>query len=363
MNILHFNLQKNWRGGEQQLAYLMKYAKDKNYSQTLVCLKGGHLETWANKENIPYLSVGKRSIQKLLALPKIKKHIVEQKVDILHCHESKGHSLALYGKLLFGIKSPIIITRRVVFPIKGWFSKQIKYSNRLISKTICISQAAKDIFEKSTKNTNTKLIYSMTDCNYNFTSSFSIREKLKLEEKTILIGYIAALTFEKDHKTFLNTAKIILEKNPSIHFALIGDGPMENELKQLTKTLKIEEKIHFLGFIDNAKNLIPQIDLLLFTSIKEGLGSTILDFFATRKPVVTVKNGGSEELVFNNETGFICNPGDENDLAIKTLNLISDEKTRKRITENAYNFVVQNFNIDSVCQQTYNTYHELIKKL
>ncbi|MBD0726150.1 hypothetical protein B6A10_13300 [Flavobacterium sp. L1I52] len=361
MNILHFNLQKNWRGGEQQLAYLMEYAQKKQYPQTLVCVKGGHLESWAIKEKIPFLSIGTGFWQKIIATFKIKKYIEQQKIDLLHCHESKGHSLALFSKLLFGINCPIIITRRVVFPIKGWFSQKIKYSSKFVSKTICISKAAQDVFEKTTKNKNTTLIYSMTDCSYKFPPSFSIRNRLNLDKETTLVGYIAALTYEKDHNTFLNTAKKILEKNSNIHFILIGNGPMESELKLHAKKLQIEEKIHFLGFINNPKNLIPQIDLLLFTSIKEGLGSTILDFFVAKKPVVTVKNGGSEELVINNKTGFICNPGDTKNLADKTLFLINNKKDREVIIENAYNFVVQNFNIDSVCLQTYNTYHELIK--
>ena len=72
--------------------------------------------------------------------------------------------------------------------------------------------------------------------------------------------------------------KLLLKKNHNLHFVIIGDGDNRQKLTQYALDLQISENVTFTGFIENAKKIIPEIDILLFTSTEEGLGSTILDF-------------------------------------------------------------------------------------
>ncbi|MCA1745452.1 MAG: glycosyltransferase family 4 protein, partial [Bacteroidales bacterium] len=118
----------------------------------------------------------------------------------------------------------------------------------------------------------------------------------------------------------------------------------------------------FTGFLNNVNQMIDELDILLFTSKSEGLGSTILDFFVHKRPVVSAKNGGAEELIVDGETGFLCNIGDAACFASKVVNLLKDEEEAKRITKNAYFFAKKNFSIEMIAQRILDLYNRLSLK-
>lgn len=359
MRIVHINLQKSWRGGEQQLAYLMASLQSKGIFQLLICLENSALEKFAIQNDISYISLKKGFIAKITNIRKLHKVIKTNRINIIHCHESKGHSLAFFTKIILGIDAKIVVHRRVVFPIKGFFSKKFKYSEKYIDTVICISKAVEQVFWESTGNKNTVIIHSMTDLDFDY-SDKNILSKYNIPNKTI-IGYIGAFTFEKDHYTFLDTAKNLISKNKNLHFVLVGDGKLKPELMAYSESKELSENVTFLGFVENAKQLIPEMDILLFTSVKEGLGSTILDFFTAKKPVVTVKNGGSEDLIIQAKTGFICEQKDIDCLTEKVLLLLDNPDETEKITEQAYQFVCENFSIGSVTEKTIEVYRELLE--
>lgn len=361
MTILHLNLQDGWRGGEQQLAYLLVNHQQRGINSILVCKPDSDLHHFALANNIPCFPVKNNGINKFSAILNVKKLIKRKNIELIHCHESKGLNIAIAIKALFRVKKPLILHRRVVFPIKGWFSRNIKYSDKYIDQTICISTAVQRVFNQTTKNNKTLVIPSMTDISFDYTNTFILKDEYQINTSKVIIGYIAALTYEKDHETFLKTAKKILTQREDILFLIIGKGPLEASLKQLSKKLNIENNVKFLGFVPNAKKLIPEIDILLFTSRFEGFGSTILDFFIAKKPVIAVKNGGSEDAITNESTGYLCEAGDVEKLTEYTLEVLNNPKKTNILVNNAYNYTVKNCSINAVSQLILDTYKQCLK--
>ncbi len=358
MEIIHFNTQKDWRGGERQLGWLMDELNQKEIKQILLCRKDSKLETFAIEQNISFYSNKIKFYNLIFIAYQLFKIISNKKEVIIHCHDSKSHSIALFTKIFFDTKCKIIVDRKVLFPIKGWFSQKIKYSSKFINTIICTSNAVKDIVFESTKHENIIVIGDMIKTN---TASKGIILKTKYGiENPYIIGYVAAMTHEKDHHTFLKTAKELINYNPEIGFVLIGDGKLMDEIKAFSKELQLENNVRFLGFVSNVSELILEIDLLLFTSTSEGLGSTILDFFMAKKPVVTVKNGGSEELVYQNKTGLISDKKDYKDLAINCLKFYYDPTFTETICENAFAFASDNFCENIITEKIISAYKKVL---
>lgn len=358
MEIIHFNTQKDWRGGERQLAWLMDELFKKDIKQTLFCRKKSKLETYAIDNDINYQSFNIKFYNLFLLSYILKKHTLKGDNVIIHCHDSKSHTIALLAKIFFIPTCKIIVDRKVMFPIKGWFSKKVKYATKYINSIICTSNAVKNLVVESTNNKNCTIIGDMIMPN-NLPKGTILKTIYGINNPYI-IGYIAAMTEEKDHFTFLKTAKEIIKTNPEIGFVLIGDGKLSDQIKTYSKELKIENNVHFLGFISNVPELINEIDLLLFTSTSEGLGSTVLDFFMTKKPVVTVKNGGCEELVYNNKTGLISNIKDYKDLANNCLKFYSDSNFTNSICSNAFEFATENFSSKSITEKIVAAYNKVL---
>jgi glycosyltransferase involved in cell wall biosynthesis len=358
MEIIHFNTQKNWRGGERQLAWLMDELAKKGIKQTLFCRKNSKLESYAIDQNIPYHSFSIQLHRLLFISYQLYKIVSRKKDVIIHSHDSKSHTIALLTKLVFQSKCKIIVDRKVMFPIKGWFSKNIKYASNNIDLIICTSHAVKNQVCESTHHKNVVVIGDMIQPNTAIKSNI-LSSKYNINHPYI-IGYVAAMTKEKDHTTFLKTAAEICKTNPEIGFVLVGDGKLATQIKEQTIALKLDKNVHFLGFVTQVPELILEMDVLLFTSTSEGLGSTILDFFMAKKPVVTVKNGGSEELVFQNETGLICNQKDHINLAKSCLKFYSDPVFTASVVEKAYAFANQNFTTESSTEKVIAAYQKVL---
>lgn len=352
MRIIHINTQKKWRGGERQLAWLYEEIEKNGIEQLLICKKKSELEVFSIQNNIHFKSFSIEIYTLFYVAFKLKK-LIKKEDTIVHCHDSKSHTIALILKLFYRSKVKVVVQRKVNFTIKGLFSKKIKYSEKYINAIFCVSKSVESTILKSTGFRNTIVIYDMI-------KPFEI-PTLNYSKSRFQIGYIAALTSEKDHFTFLNTAKNILKIYPNIQFVIAGEGKLKTELMDYTAELGITNRVDFVGFIKDIPSLIAQIDILLFTSTSEGLGSTILDFFIAKKPVVTVKNGGSEELVFHNQTGFICEPKDDMNLSKYCVELIENPKLRDNITENAYEFVIENFSVNIITEKILDAYTKILK--
>lgn len=363
MKIIHINLSKSWRGGERQTALLMNEIKQRNIEQLLICRKKSVLENFCIDNELRYCSYSKNIFALLIMSYVLKRIAKKENFAIVNCHESGGHTLALLSKILWRAPFKIIVNRRVIFPVKKKLSSRIKYSEKYIAKIICESKAVESVIHTSANYYSTTVISSMVNTNRCIINKNILKNRYNINTDTYkIIGYIAALTFEKDHITFLKTAKKILETNPKTIFLIIGEGKLKNKIINQTKELKLSNHVKFLGFIKNVENIIPEIDILLFTSISEGLGTTILDFFVAEKPVVCVKNGGSEEIVLNEKTGFICEKGDYIALAEKTILLLNNNNEKLRITKYAKTFVEENFSIVTITSKTLKVYNDVLQK-
>src|SRR5690606_28372567 len=114
-------------------------------------------------------------------------------------------------------------------------------------------------------------------------------------------------------------------------FLAIGQGHLEEELKAYAQEQGVSDKIIFTGFRNDIPQIFPELDVLLFSSRTEGLGSTILDAFACGVPVVSTNAGGIPEIVTNEETGLLAPVGDATALANNVLRVLQDPDLAARL--------------------------------
>ncbi|WP_037320147.1 glycosyltransferase [Salegentibacter sp. Hel_I_6] len=354
MKIIHINLAKTWRGGERQVALLFKGLQNQGIDQLLICSKNSALANYAQEQDWNFLAIP-RSPFFLLAQARTITRLSKKGYNIIHCHESKAHTLGILAKTIWNSNQKLIVHRRVIFPIKKKITTAVKYSEKHLEKIICISRAVEESVKKSIAFNKIVVVPSLIEINSKTLTTSVLREPFRIKSEFI-VGYIAALTKEKDHYTFLDTAKEILEtKELNVHFVIIGEGELKNELKAYSEKLGITKNLSFTGFIKDIQAAINEVDLLLFTSTSEGLGTTILDFFVAKKPVVATRSGGAEELIINGETGYLCDCGNSKDLKEKVLLILKNPEKKQEIVNKAYKFV-QNFNIEKGSLKTLEVY-------
>ncbi len=363
VRVLHVSSPLTWRGGEQQIAYLLKGLKEAHpeIESLVVCPEGSVMEAYLTKHDNQHHSYTKRSGLSPSYIFGVLKSIKSYKPNIIHIHDAHAHTAVVIAHLIIGSKIPIILHRRVDFHLKSAFFSRYKYEYKHIQKVICISNAIKTIVSESNIDKDKlELIYSGVDPNRLINTGADIRKELGLDKDKVLIGNIAAIADHKDYFAFIKVIKELRIKNPKIAGLIIGDGPQRNEIENFVKKENLEEHIHFLGYRADANSLIFDLDLFLMPSKTEGLGTSIIDAFNAGIPVVATNSGGISELVKHNKTGLLAEPFDYIKLAEHIESILSSNELRQELVKKA-KAKAQSFHYINMVKKTYDLYESIMK--
>jgi N-acetyl-alpha-D-glucosaminyl L-malate synthase BshA len=105
---------------------------------------------------------------------------------------------------------------------------------------------------------------------------------------------------------------------------MVGDGPDRGDAEEETRRIGLEDRVHFLGKIDNVAPLLASADMFLLPSSSESFGLSALEALACGVPVIGTNAGGMPEVVRNGETGILCPVGDVQGMAGAALAILSD---------------------------------------
>lgn len=317
MKILHVNLASGFRGGERQTVILIKELAKKGIVQALVCQKNSPLRVHLKEIN-NLVFFDSRNL--------LSGHLISFKADIAHAHEAKAVSWCLIHKFL--TKTPYIITRRIDKPLKNKFSTRIAYSNAFAR--IAISSVIKGLIEEH----NWGSVNLIPSSAAKFKSDSENTKKFKnLYSDKFLVGHAGALVDKhKGQKVFIDAIKIINNSANNMEFFFLGSGSDETMLKQYSEGIS---NIHWLGFKENIADYLAGLDLFVFPSRNEGLGSTLLDVMDHGVPIIASEVGGIPDIIINNDTGLLFENGNAEQLANAILKLHSDFDLRKLLAQQA----------------------------
>ncbi|RZJ60315.1 MAG: glycosyltransferase, partial [Flavobacterium sp.] len=175
-----------------------------------------------------------------------------------------------------------------------------------------------------------------------------------------IIGNIAAYTGMKDLFTWVRTVAELVKRGVKAKYIIIGDGPMEAEIKALAKELGVENEIIWAGFRKDIPQVLPEFDLFLFTSNNEPTGGVLLESYACRVPIVAANAGGIPEVVVDNETGLLAEVGNPVSFADKVQQLLYNEELRKKFTDNGYQFLKDNFTKEVIAKKMFDELNDVL---
>lgn len=345
IRVLHVSTPAGWRGGEQQVFNLVvMQQQDKNVKPVVVCPSGSELEERLSHESVQVRSFHSKGIFKISLARFIAQCTSETSADIIHTHDSHAHTAAVISSALFGNKTPVIVHRRVDFPVSGNPFSKWKYNYPTVKKIISVSEKIRDITAPAIRDKNKlAVVYSGIDLNrYDNTDTLNvIRREFRIPEDVKIIGNLSALADHKDYPVFLETASILLKRNNRMRFVIAGEGPEEERIRKRIKELHLEKDVIMLGFRREIASVMQSLDVFLMTSKTEGLGTILIEAFAAGVPVVATSAGGIPELVKNGETGLLCQPGNAEELATAVEQMCSNNELRLKIQAAARNFAVK----------------------
>lgn len=361
MRVLHLGSELTWRGGEQQQFYLIEQLKDQ-VTNFVGCRPGSEMERRCQTSDITTFQIGFRGTQ-VTSAREIKDICLTESIDLIHCHTARAHGAAFFSALIFGNKTPIVVSKRTDFPVKKSYIGRLKYNHPTIRKILCVSDKIKDIVQAGIERPEiVETIYSGVDPNkFNVAQDSNFRRNFNLANNDILIGNTSALAEHKDYFTFLKVAKEVSAQRKNVKFLIIGDGPLRENVYAFSNQLGLNKSVVFTGFLNNIPEILPQLDLFFMPSKEEGLGTSLLDAMVCKVPIVTTRAGGIPEIVLDGKTGFCGEIGNVTMLSQMILKILDDKEIASKLVENAYEMVVQKFNRNITAQKTFNIYREVLE--
>lgn len=147
----------------------------------------------------------------------------------------------------------------------------------------------------------------------------------------------------------------------NIQLIIVGDGSKRKELENLTKQLKVEGQIKFLGEIPNEKIplYLTKADCFVLPSLKEGFGIVVLEAMAAGLPVVASKIGGILDLVEDQKTGLLVEPGNSNQIREALIKIKANPDFAKILIENAKKELPK-YNWPSIAEKVFVIYQKVI---
>lgn len=363
IKVFHLSSESTWRGGEQQIIYLVEETRKLGVEAVVGCKKDSQVEAYCKEHNLPFRSLDFKSAYDFSTAREVIRICKDEGFDLVQTHTSKSHTMSVISGLI-GLDLPQIMTRRVDFPVKdNWFSR-FKYNYSKIVRIICISETIKRITEPDIKD-KTKLvtIHSGTDVEKfaPYKDSDWLRKEFYLPKEVVVIGNTSAISGQKDYPTFVSVAEKVLSERRDVHFFIIGDGPERKEIEDLVEKKNLQNKITFTGFRKNIREILPALDVFLFTSQTEGLGTSVLDAMAAGVPIVATNAGGVSEMVNHEQNGLLFPIKDVPQLTSGVLKMLDDPGLVEKLIAGGKK-TVQQFSKQKTAQTTVELYKDILKE-
>ncbi|MCK7551995.1 glycosyltransferase family 4 protein [Marinobacter goseongensis] len=305
MHICHVNLAGGFSGGERQTVNLIRELAGQSIRQTLIARPGSRL--FSELDGAPNVVFRECS------------HFVLGHStggwDLIHCHDGK----AVYWGWIESLvrRTPYIITRRVDNRIGSGRLTTSAYGRA--SAVVCLSSAIERVVRQRLATANTVIIPS------SFSAFPAEPERVSGLRSQYsgkrLVGQVGRLLKHKGYQVTIEAARRLRDSSPDLQFVFLGEGPDEDWLQKLAEGLP---NIRFLGHRDDVGDWLAALDVFVFPSLSEGLGSTILEAMQHRVPVIGANAGGIPDLIKDRENGLLVTAGDAQALAVAIQQVLDE---------------------------------------
>ena len=300
---------------------------------------------------------------------RVRRLLQAERIDVVHAHGTRAQSNTFWAARRLGL--PLLYT------VHGWSfhpgQGRLGRRYRQLSEKLLLGQADSVICVSDSNYHDGRAFSAMKGAvvikNGIDLEKFSpagpgrhLRRELGIADDTLLVGYIARITAQKDPFTLLR-AVAALPADLNVYFLLVGGGDLKAEAQQLAHTLGVESKVRFLDFRQDIPDLLRALDVYCLPSLWEGLPIGLLEAMAVGKAVIATAVDGTRELVDHGRNGWLIAPQAPLQLAAAIHHLAADAHLRQALGEQAARTVQHHFTLPGMTRQVEQLYRQLVPGL
>ena len=338
----------------------------------------GELLSEVRRRGISYLVVPqmRRAVNPLLdavAFVKLWRILRKRQPTIVQTHSSKAGILGRFAARLAGV--PIIVHTVEGLPFHRyapWYANALyilaeRAAARTTDRTVCVAQAmvAQALAARVRPRGGYSVIYSGMDVDAYGAAGPDrdvVRRSFGFTPDDVIIGKVARLFALKGHEFVIRAAPKIVERCPRAKFLFVGDGALLNHLKVLAVEMGVGDCVVFAGLLppERIPATIGAMDVVVHTSLREGLARALVQALLCEKPVVTYNLDGAPEVIVDGVTGRLVPPESVDELADAVVWAIEHPDEARRMAQEGKRRFADRFRIETMVGDTERLYRELL---
>jgi L-malate glycosyltransferase len=357
MVTLHVDLGKQWRGGQAQALLLMKGLRARGHEAELVSLRGSPLALRAEAAGIPVHAV-ERLLSRSRAAFKLVKLVTEARVEIVHTHEA--HALTAAWLARASRRAGIVASRRLAYPLGQNFISQAKY--RSAARILAVSRfVAESVVASGIESRQLAVVYDGVEVPPPAAADERKNARLRwgIEDNERLLGCVGYLLPEKGQELLIRGWPALRERSGPCRLLLAGDGPSRPRLEVLARELKVAEHVIFAGFVENITEVYAALDVFLFPSLAEPLGSSMLVAMARGLPTIALARGAVPEVITDGVDGVLVDGPSPDAFASAVARILDDASLAARLGAAARRTIEERFSSHHMVDETLRVYEQI----
>jgi glycosyltransferase involved in cell wall biosynthesis len=187
-----------------------------------------------------------------------------------------------------------------------------------------------------------------------------LRGELEISADDQLVTLIARLVPIKRVDRFLRVARALAAERPSLHFLVVGDGELREQLQASPEAVDLDGRVTWAGFRRDIPDICFASDAVVLTSDNEGTPVSLIEARAAGTPVVATRVGGVASVVRDETVGFVVDPSDERGMAMAVSRVLDDATLAERARAGSHE-VVRDFSLDALVEQVDTLYRQLLR--
>lgn len=326
-------------------------------------------------EVIPFLKRNISLINDIRTLFFLKNYLKKNNFNIIQTHSSKA---GIIGRLAASMAGTSIIIHTIhglpyheyQNPIIRWaYIFFEKFASKFCTHFMAVTNT---IIERSLKNKIGKremysLVRSSLDVNYLLNlkvDSDSLKDELGIDKNDRVIGMISRFSKLKGHNYFFEMVEEVIKKNKNVKFLLIGSGELESYYKDYSRRNGLSKYVIFTGLVDYLKvpNYISIMDIVVHTSLLEGLARIMPQSFILEKPIVSFDIDGAHEIIEHGKNGYLVEPKNIHQLTAHIEELINDQEKCKEFGKHGKGKAIKEWDKEKMIKQIDEIYIKLISQ-
>ncbi|HUT74953.1 MAG TPA: glycosyltransferase [Armatimonadota bacterium] len=375
LRVLHVITQSRPLGGAQHNTLALAARMDRaRFDSAIACGPGGPLIAAARAAGVavtvvPTLDNPVRPLADLRALAALIRLCGRGGFDIVHTHSTKG---GILGRLAAArCRVPVVVhtVHAVPFhdaqrPLIRWASR---WAERLAAgwcdRLIAIGDTVGEDFVRAGVCARRDIVTIRSGIDFSRfdapVDGAAARQRLGLAPGQPVVGAVGHLLEAKGYPYLLEAARMLRTRFPDLRVLIVGEGPLERELRVRSRALGVADCCLFLGRRDDVPELLRAMDVFAQASLWEGVPRAVQEAMYVGLPVVATAIAGTAEIVGHDATGLLVPARDAAALARALAELLTDPERAARLGAQGRRRISGEFSVARTVQRTAALYLEL----